>query len=728
MIKIKQLLIAILLIFCLSIFYFCFNYYREFRKFATENVLQQLTFESTFVKSQIQNLVSTATDHLIYMTMIDKHDQLMRRLYDGKHRKLDPADIRTMSGDFDMVKEKNPIISDIFLVDVDGALIAASSGFDDAVLSENNLEENLYGSIAAAVRNDPEQLKGNAAIFNGRKGRKSNYAVYAYPVLSEAAVEKPVSSRDQASGKKERTRIQPESAEVAFVSGEKVLRGYIAMVIPFDNLLESVRSQYHNSEFDISTKQQVEPQYYISVTETVKFNNVLSDNKIILYVSILKRVDEIESRILDTILKQIENNILISIIIGLSVIACFILITHSFGILSDFINEIRHKTVIGKEKFLIYEFNETSKQLLRMKKDIDSKVDTIKQTNLELKQSNLEIEKANNQLANINKRLEEQVQERTESLQQALNLSKKCNEISSTIISQRSVLQDDFTARQVFDAFVSTLNQFNLKKDFLFEYKIENERKLRFCNIDGEIPELDDNIKIDTYLNRNGFYIFPLNIKEGVGRLVIHSPMESIEPSILSNVSIYCRDVSIYLDNRVLRNRLSYWARTDGLTKLGNRAAYEQAMAFYETSLDNEIGLFLIDVNGLKEMNDKMGHAAGDALLKTVAERLKMVFAKRSASLYRIGGDEFIAILQQDELDNGTAILEELIAAQDDPVAMMNKRSSGIVATFAVGFADSRKVPFEMLYKHADAEMYARKEAYYKMRQEKFGEIRKPRH
>ena len=96
MIKIKQLLIAILLIFCLSIFYFCFNYYREFRKFATENVLQQLTFESTFVKSQIQNLVSTATDHLIYMTMIDKHDQLMRRLYDGKHRKLDPADIRTM--------------------------------------------------------------------------------------------------------------------------------------------------------------------------------------------------------------------------------------------------------------------------------------------------------------------------------------------------------------------------------------------------------------------------------------------------------------------------------------------------------------------------------------------------------------------------------------------------------------------------------------------------------
>jgi two-component system CheB/CheR fusion protein len=151
-------------------------------------------------------------------------------------------------------------------------------------------------------------------------------------------------------------------------------------------------------------------------------------------------------------------------------------------------------------------------------------------------------------------------------------------------------------------------------------------------------------------------------------------------------------------------------------------------MAFYETSLDNEIGLFLIDVNGLKEMNDKMGHAAGDALLKTVAERLKKVFAKRSASLYRIGGDEFIAILEQDELDNGTAILEELIAAQDDPVAMMNKRSSGIVATFAVGFADSRKVPFEMLYKHADAEMYARKEAYYKMRQEKFGEIRKPRH
>ena len=195
---------------------------------------------------------------------------------------------------------------------------------------------------------------------------------------------------------------------------------------------------------------------------------------------------------------------------------------------------------------------------------------------------------------------------------------------------------------------------------------------------------------------------------------------------LIRNISIFCRDASIFLDNRVLRNRLAYWAKTDGLTKLGNRAAYEQAISFYETSLDREIGLFLIDVNGLKEMNDKQGHAAGDTLLVTVSERLKKVFSKYDAQLYRIGGDEFIAILQQEDLDNADRIIEELLAAQDDPFNPQFR--SGIVATFAVGFADSRKVPFEVLYKHADVEMYARKEAYYKKRQEFFGEHRKPRH
>lgn len=693
MIKIKQLLIAILLIFCLSIFYFCYNYYQEFRKFATANAMQEQTFESSFVTSQLQNELSNAEDHLIYMTLIKQHSQILDQL--ARTHVISDQSVELIRHNLDTVKAKAKIIKDIFFVDVDGKPISSSSDADYESIKKKSAISTLYKSIYNVVDRSTDHTLGNAAVIKDPTpdGKYKFSAAYGYPVLKES---------------------------------DRSILGYILMIIPFDQLVESVSSQYQNSKIMIDTKQNGDIDYYVTITDSIKFENVENPNKVVLYVSVLKRVDEIETIILDSILNQVETNIFISIFIGICLIFSFILIMHSFGVLFDFIIEIRNKSEVGKERFFVYEFNETSKQLLRMKQEIDSQLHKIHEVNKSLEKSNQEKEIANNQLANLNRHLEEQVQERTESLQNALNLSNKCNEINSTIISQRSLLKDDFTPKQVFDSFVSTIQQFNLKRNFLFEYKIENERKLKFNNIDKDLPELDDNVKIDTYLNKDGFYFFPLTIKEGVGRLIIHSPIESIETAILSNVSIFCRDVSIFLDNRVLRNRLSYWAKTDGLTKLGNRAAYENAIAFYETSLDNEIGLFLIDVNGLKEMNDKQGHEAGDALLKTVADRLKKVFSKYNAQIYRIGGDEFIVILQQEDLDKSDEIIEALIASQDKPVK--NPTRGKVVATYAVGFADSRKVPFEMLYKKADAEMYARKEQYYKLREELFGEIRKPRH
>ena len=71
MIKIKQLLIAILVIFCLAIFCFCLNYYREFRKFAIENVVKELACESTYINYQLRNFLKVATENVAYMARSD---------------------------------------------------------------------------------------------------------------------------------------------------------------------------------------------------------------------------------------------------------------------------------------------------------------------------------------------------------------------------------------------------------------------------------------------------------------------------------------------------------------------------------------------------------------------------------------------------------------------------------------------------------------------------------
>ena len=173
---------------------------------------------------------------------------------------------------------------------------------------------------------------------------------------------------------------------------------------------------------------------------------------------------------------------------------------------------------------------------------------------------------------------------------------------------------------------------------------------------------------------------------------------------------LFAREPSSFLENRALTSRLAFWARTDGLTGLGNRIAFDQSMAGLETSLDKEAGLFLIDVNGLKDLNDTRGHEAGDALLRTVASRLLNCLKDLPGSLFRIGGDEFVILLEGDAVASHDALLRRLQEAQFQPASLAG-REHGI--SFSVGYADSKHTPFSLLYKMADKAMYQQKQAYY---------------
>jgi len=98
-------------------------------------------------------------------------------------------------------------------------------------------------------------------------------------------------------------------------------------------------------------------------------------------------------------------------------------------------------------------------------------------------------------------------------------------------------------------------------------------------------------------------------------------------------------------------------AQTDFLTGLGNRAAFQaDAHALITTGMP--FSLFLVDVDYLKDANDRLGHAGGDALLRHVATLLsRMVEGVEGARVARIGGDEFTLLLP-----GGAAAAEEAIA------------------------------------------------------------------
>ena len=100
------------------------------------------------------------------------------------------------------------------------------------------------------------------------------------------------------------------------------------------------------------------------------------------------------------------------------------------------------------------------------------------------------------------------------------------------------------------------------------------------------------------------------------------------------------------------RNKLiSKLAYEDGLTGLGNRTAYQEAQQYVEEH-NIRTGIVMMDVNNLKYVNDHMGHDDGDELLVSAANLIKSVFGNvPGAKCYRIGGDEFVVLIRNDDIE-----------------------------------------------------------------------------
>ena len=102
-------------------------------------------------------------------------------------------------------------------------------------------------------------------------------------------------------------------------------------------------------------------------------------------------------------------------------------------------------------------------------------------------------------------------------------------------------------------------------------------------------------------------------------------------------------------DNELLHEA----AEIDKLTNVGNRRAYEDAVDEYRSGKNiRDLTVFVADINGLKGINDTLGHSAGDTAIKETAEGLCRCFAE-DGNVYRTGGDEFIVLVGRQEKNSG---------------------------------------------------------------------------
>ncbi|MCR5402987.1 MAG: diguanylate cyclase [Butyrivibrio sp.] len=164
---------------------------------------------------------------------------------------------------------------------------------------------------------------------------------------------------------------------------------------------------------------------------------------------------------------------------------------------------------------------------------------------------------------------------------------------------------------------------------------------------------------------------------------------------VMETVAIF---IAALIKNQELTNELMYLGGHDALTGLGNRYALNQMLLVISETTDS-VGVCYTDINGLKAINDEMGHEEGDKLIVSMSNLFAGIFKRKNC--FRVGGDEFVAVVPGISEEAFIKLVEKL-------------RDKSKKITMAIGYSwahsccDVRK-----LIRNADEAMYNDKAQYY---------------
>jgi diguanylate cyclase (GGDEF)-like protein/PAS domain S-box-containing protein len=189
----------------------------------------------------------------------------------------------------------------------------------------------------------------------------------------------------------------------------------------------------------------------------------------------------------------------------------------------------------------------------------------------------------------------------------------------------------------------------------------------------------------------------------------VRTPIRSADGGQFGEVVVF-RDISARKEHEEAIKRLAY---RDDLTGLPNRVSLADRMQLELAHAKRNkelLAVAYVDLDGFKEINDRHGHAAGDALLKAAAERMRGVL-RAGDTIARLGGDEFVIVLPAiGNVEDARRVGEKVVAALDHPLEFDGKQLR-VGASFGAALYPRDGEDAQTLMRRADKAMYRAKSA-----------------
>lgn len=202
-----------------------------------------------------------------------------------------------------------------------------------------------------------------------------------------------------------------------------------------------------------------------------------------------------------------------------------------------------------------------------------------------------------------------------------------------------------------------------------------------------------------------------------IGHFIVKSPQ--VDQASREFLVLFMEQLSAAAENKLLLLEMEKLANTDALTGLYNRNYFQKELAKEirnaQRNSNIPFSIFVVDINGLKKINDCFGHQEGDRLIVMIANLLNET-CRESDIITRSGGDEFVVLCPNTSCEKAESLLIRIREYEKTSRIILKKaqqKSESIPIHVSVGLACSTDIGAEKVLGLADERMYADKRKFY---------------